>query len=491
MQKDTYIKRKPESKPQQLEGNVPPHSEDAEQSVLSSMMIDRQAIPKVIEILTPECFYNERNKIIFETITNMFEQAIAVDLVTLNDELQKRGSLELIGGSYYLSSLNAKMPTSANIEQHSKIVLEKYLKRSLIEISRNIIANSFDETTDAFEEIDRAESEVFSLAEKRLKKSYIGMKQLAHEAYQVISKLSEKKDSGLTGEPTGLKKLDDLLGGFQKSDLIIVAARPSMGKTALALSLARNMAVEYKIPVAFFSLEMAAIQLVIRLLSAEAKVNQQNIRTGKINDEEHQRIIKALGKLSQAPIFIDDSPMMTVMEMRAKCRRLKAEHNIKAVFVDYLQYLHAPKSESREREISIISQSLKQIAKELEVPVIALAQLNRSVETRHDKRPMLSDLRESGSIEQDADVVMFVNRPEVYGQLQFDDETKESTENKAELIIGKQRNGPIGTIRCGFQKDYARFENLVYHDMPPEQEYISNREDQRIDPEFADEHSPF
>lgn len=477
---------------QAIEGKVPPHSEDAEISVLGALMIDKKAISIVTELLSPDSFYNEKHRIIFETMLMMSEKSITIDLITLNDELQKRGLLELIGGSYYLSFINSKMPTSANVEQHAKIVLEKYLKRSLIEISGNIIQNAFDETVDAFDEIDRAESEIFSLADKRLKKSYVGMKQLAHEAYQMISKLSERKDSGMTGIPSGIQKLDGLLGGFQKSDLVIVAARPSMGKTALALSIARNMAVDHKIPVAFFSLEMSSIQLVIRLLSAEAKINQQNIRTGKIGEDEHPRIVKALSKLSQAPLYIDDSPMMTVMEIRAKCRRLKAEHQIQAVFVDYLQYVHAPKAESREREISLISQALKQIAKELEVPVIALAQLNRSVESRHDKRPLLSDLRESGSIEQDADVVMFVNRPEVYGQMEFDDETKEPTENKAELIIGKQRNGPIGTLRVAFQKDFARFENLIYNEMPPEHEYVSKNQDVRMEEDFnAPDEAPF
>lgn len=480
------------SLPSQLEGKVPPHSEDAEISVLGALMLDKKAISLVIEILTPDSFYNERHRIIFETMVSMSEKTITIDLITLNDELQKRGLLEKVGGSYYLSKINASMPTSSNIEQHAKIVLEKYLKRSLIDVSGKIIEHAYDETTDAFEEIDRAESEIFSLADKRLKKSYLGMKQLAHDAYQLISSLSEKSESGLTGVATGIKKLDEMLGGFQKSDLIIVAARPSMGKTALALSIARNMAVEYKIPVAFFSLEMSAIQLVIRLLSAEAKINQQSIRTGKIREDEHPRIVKALSKLSQAPLFIDDSAMMTVMEMRAKCRRLKTEHQIKAIFVDYLQYVNAPKSESREREISIISQSLKQIAKELEVPVIALAQLNRTVESRADKRPMLSDLRESGSIEQDADVVMFVNRPEVYGITEFDDDSKESTLNKAELIVGKQRNGPIGTVRCAFQKDYARFENLIYNEMPPEQEYLTRNEDYRVDDDMiTSDESPF
>ena len=294
------------------------------------------------------------------------------------------------------------------------------------------------------------------------------MKQLAHDTFQMITKMSEGgPTSGITGIPSGFTKLDELLGGFQKSDFIIIAARPSMGKTAMALSIARNVAVEYKMPVAFFSIEMASSQLMVRLLSAEARVNAQDIRTNRISSQDMQKLVQTIGHLAEAPLFIDDSATLTVMEIRAKCRRMKAEHDIKLVIVDYLQFVSPPKAESREREISIISRSLKQIAKELDIPVIALAQLNRSVESRSDKRPMLSDLRESGSIEQDADVVMFVNRPEQYGISTWDDGS--STENTGELIIAKQRNGPVGDVRLAYLKSYARFENLTFHyDEPPQ-----------------------
>ncbi len=451
-----------------IAGRVPPHAKDAEIAVLGAMMLDRQAVAKVVEILEPECFYHESHKILFTVMLGMFERGVPVDMVTLTDEIKSRGLMEQIGGVFYITEINSRTPSSANVEYHARIVLEKHLKRSLIQTANKILEDSYDESTDALEEIDRAEAQIFAIAEKRLKKSYMSMKKLAFEAYELIQKLSERDHDGLTGVPSGLIELDNMTGGFQNSDLIIIAARPSMGKTALALSMARNTAVVYKQPVAFFSIEMAAIQLVIRLLSAEAKIDQQKIRTGKIAADDNRRIIEALGKLSDAPIVIDDSPVLTVMELRAKCRRLKAEHDIKLVVVDYLQLIQSPKAESREREISMISQSLKQIAKELNIPVIALAQLNRSVEARSDKRPMLSDLRESGSIEQDADVVMFVNRPEQYGQTHFDDEHKTPTEGIAELIIGKQRNGPVGTVRVAFQKNYARFENLIFMEAPPD-----------------------
>lgn len=439
---------------------VPPNSPEAEMSVLGAMMIDRSAIAKAIEILEPDSFYDEANRIIFDTMLQLFDRRITVDSLTLTEELKKTDNYDSIGGAYYLSQLSDIMPTSANVDHYARIVQEKYLKRMLIQSAGMIMHRAYDESTDAIEELDNSERLIFSIAEKLHSKSYSTMKKLARETYELIESLSKRKSDGLTGVSSGFRKLDELLGGFQKSDLIIVAGRPSMGKTALALSIARNAAVDNKTPIAFFSIEMSAIQLVIRLLSAEGRINQQKIRTGMISEEDNTKIVKALGDLASAPIFIDDSAMMTVMELRAKCRRLKAEHDIQAVFVDYMQLIHSPRAESREREISMISQSLKQMAKELEIPVISLAQLNRSVESRNDKRPMLSDLRESGSIEQDADVVMFVNRPEKNNKMQFEDGT--STEGIAEIIIGKQRNGPIGDFRLAFLKDYARFENLAY-----------------------------
>ncbi len=451
----------------QLQGRVPPHSDEAEIAVLGAMMIDRIAVSKVVETLTDDAFYQEKHRLIFNAIIRLFERGGTPDFISVGEELKAIDENRIVD-TMFLSNITISTPTAANVEQHARIVQERYLKRLLISTSGQIMANAYDDSTDALEEIDIAEKNIFEIAEKRLRKSYVGINKLTRDAYEMIIKLSQRDQTGLTGVPSGFVELDRLLGGFQKSDLIIIAARPSMGKTALALSIARNAAVGNNIPVAVFSIEMSSMQLVIRLLSSEARIDQQKLRTGRINQEENSLIVGGLSRLSNAPIFIDDSPMLTIMELRAKCRRLKAEHQIQMVIVDYLQLLTAPKSESREREISQISASLKQIAKELDIPVLALAQLNRSVESRTDKRPMLSDLRESGSIEQDADVVMFVNRPEVYGQAHYDDADKTPTEGTAELIIGKQRNGPTGACRVAFQKNYARFENLAsgYEDMP-------------------------
>ena len=441
---------------------VPPNSIEAEVAVLGAMMLNKQAISKATELLSPDSFYSQKHKLIFEAIISLSEKNETVDIITLSEFLTKTGNLDDIGGRAYLAKINKEVATAANVEQYSLIVLEKQLRRDLIQSSGEVINNAYDDSKDILTEIDKAESEIFRIAEKRMTKNYQGMKELTKETYRQIEQMRVRSESGLTGIPSGLIDLDKYLGGLQKSELIIIAARPSMGKTALALSIARNLAVEYKKSIAFFSLEMASTQLIIRLLSAEAKINQQKIRTGKISSHENQKIIDFLGKLNDAKIFFDDSSMIEIMELRAKCRRLKAEHNIDAVFVDYLQLIRASGMESREREISIISMTLKQIAKELEIPVIALAQLNRSIESRPGKSrsPMLSDLRESGSIEQDADVILFVQRVEVYGQMEYEDKTP--TEGTAEIIIGKQRNGPIGTVRVAFQKNYARFENLSY-----------------------------
>ncbi len=450
---------------------IPPNSMEAEVAVLGAMMLNKQAISKATELLSPDSFYSQKHKLIYESIIALSEKNETVDIITLSEHLTKNGNLESIGGRGYLAKINKEVATAANVEQYSLIVLEKQLRRDLIQSSGEVINNAYDDSKDILTEIDKAESEIFRIAEKRMTKNYQGMRELTKETYRQIEQMRVRSESGLTGVPSGLVDLDKYLGGLQKSELIIIAARPSMGKTALALSIARNLAVEYKKSIAFFSLEMASTQLIIRLLSAEAKINQQKIRTGKISSHENQKIIDSLGKLNDAKIYFDDSSMIEIMELRAKCRRLKAEHNIDAVFVDYLQLIRASGMESREREISIISMTLKQIAKELEIPVIALAQLNRSIESRPGKSrsPMLSDLRESGSIEQDADVILFVQRAEVYGQMEYEDKTP--TEGTAEIIIGKQRNGPIGTVRIAFQKNYARFENLSYgyEEMPESQ----------------------
>lgn len=443
-----------------------PHSRDAERAVLGSMLIDRSAISKVVEILDEEdAYYFEENKIIYRAILDLFNENKSVDILILAEKLGEDETLDSVGGALYLAEIADSTPTAANVQHYAMIVQEKFLKRKLIYAAGAIAENSFAESGDALEDIDYAESKIFEITSKKYSDSYAHIKRLAKEAYEYISDLYADGSGRLSGLSSGYKDLDEMTGGFQKSDLIIIAARPSVGKTALGLSMARNIAVEHKKKVAFFSLEMDGKQLVIRLLSAEMKIDQQKIRTGRLNyEKEEQNIVDALGKLSSANIYIDDSPSLSVTELRAKCRRLASDEEIDIVIIDYLQFIHPPKAESREREISIISRTLKQIAKEMDIPVVALAQLNRSIESRTDKRPMLSDLRESGSIEQDADLVIFINRPEVYKISTFPDGTP--SENRAELIIAKQRNGRTGTIRLAYIKDYARFENLAEVDMP-------------------------
>ncbi len=451
-----------------------PYSNEAEMAVLGSMMLEKGAISRAIEIIQKESFYREQHQKLFEVIVNMFERGLSVDFITLIDDLRRRKLLEFIGGSFYITQLQSMVPTAANVEQYARITQEYYLRRELIITSQNIIKSAYDDSNDALLEVDKAESMIFQIAEKRLKRSYLDMNKLAKDAITSILRIREQGSDGLSGVPSGFTKLDNILGGFQRSDLIILAARPSMGKTALALSIARNMAVAFKAPIGFFSIEMDSRQLVTRLLSAEARINAHFIRTGKISDREVEKIISQMQTLASSPMYIDDSPALSIMELRAKCRRMKAEHNIQAIFIDYLQLLHEPRAESREREVSTISRALKQIAKELDIAVIALSQLNRNVESRGDKIPMLSDLRESGSIEQDADVVMFVHRPEYYKIATYDDGTP--TEGTAQIIVAKQRNGPVGDVRIAFLKDYARFENLTtdYKDIPEFDKFSPN-----------------
>ncbi|MCB0729699.1 MAG: replicative DNA helicase [Ignavibacteriae bacterium] len=446
----------------------PPSAVDVERAILGAMILDDKAIPKVIESLQPESFFDKKNQLIFEAIISLFESNEPVDSVSLYEELSKAGKIESAGGPAYISKLAQDVSSAANVEYHSKVVLEKWILRKLISSSMEIATTAYSGNEDVFDLLDSAESKIFEITEAGLKESYKSMDRAVKEAMEHIEAIHSKKLSSFS-VPTGYFALDEMLGGFQKSDLIIVAARPSMGKTAFALSAARNAAVDHKAPIAIFSLEMATVQLVTRLICAEARVNAHSVRTGKFKAEDGPRISRTLGKLSEAPIYIDDSPGQTVLEIRAKARRLKAEKNIGLVIIDYLQLMSSStRMDSREREISTISRSLKSLAKELNVPVIALSQLNRAVETRTDKRPQLSDLRESGSIEQDADVVIFLNRPEYYGITQFAD--GESTEGIAEIIVGKQRNGPTGDVRLKFIKDFARFENLdMFHSRFEEQ----------------------
>ena len=409
-------------------GNVPPHSTEAENAVLGAMLLDREAVSKVLEILDPDCFYHERHVNIFTTMLDMFDRGVTIDLVTISNELQRKGLLERVGGMLALTELSVQTVSSANVEHHSRIVLERYLKRKLISVASEIITDSFDDSTDALEEVDRAEQKIFEVAERRTRRSYSDMKKLTKEAVERIMEIADGSGDGITGISSGYTKLDELLSGFQRSDLLILAARPSMGKTAFALSIARQAARDGR-AVGFFSLEMAAHQLVLRLISSDSGINLQALRSGRLQPKEVQEIIRKVDDLMRSKIYIDDSASLTPIEFRAKCRRMKVEHKVDLIVIDYLQLMHVPKIESREREISVISHTLKQVAKELDIPVIALSQLNRSLEARADKRPMLSDLRESGSIEQDADVVMFIHRPEYYKLPTFDDGSP--TENMA------------------------------------------------------------
>ena len=441
------------------EGRVPPQAVDVEMAVLGAMLLEKGALAKAIEILDESCFYKPAHQRIFEAMTALFERSEPVDLITLIDELRRRAELEKIGGEFYLTELTTKVTSAANVEFHAHIVLEKALMRQLIVSSSDVISRAYNETEDALDLLDEAEQKIFQISEQRMKKSFVTMNTAVHSTMEMIESI-HGKHSGVTGVPSAFTEVDNYTGGFQKSDLIIVAGRPSQGKTAFVLSVARNASIIHDVPVGFFSLEMSSQQLVLRLICAEARVDAHSVRTGRLPEDEWRKLSTSVGKLYKAKIFIDDTPALSVLEIRAKARRLKAEHNVGLIVVDYLQLMQGPKNaQSREQEISTISRSLKALAKEINIPVVALSQLNRAVEARGDKRPVLADLRESGAIEQDADVVLFVHRPEMYNIM--NDENNESTEGIAEIIIGKQRNGPTGTARMAFIKQYARFENLT------------------------------
>lgn len=454
----------------------PPAAPEIEASVLGAMMIEKEAVPKALELLKPESFYLTSHRLIYEAMLSLFESSEPIDTVTLYEELKKREQIDEVGGAVYLSQLSQNISSAANIEYHAKIILEKQILRGLITSSHEIAKAAYEGTNDAFDILDQAERKIFEITESHLTQSYQGMDRAVRDALEYIEAIHSQTQQKFS-VPTGFYELDEILGGFQKSDLAIVAGRPSMGKTAFALTLARNAAVDHDIPVGIFSLEMSTMQLIIRLLCAEGKLNAHLVRTGKLPHAEGVKLSKNAHKLIEAPIYVDDSPAQTVLEIRAKARRLKVEKNVGLIIIDYLQLMqgHA-KAESREREISHISRSLKSLAKELNIPVIALSQLNRAVETRTDKRPQLSDLRESGSIEQDADVVIFLNRPEYYGIEK--DANGESLEGVAEVIVGKQRNGPTGSVKLAFIKEYARFENLAHARQI--EEYASLPEDEDI-----------
>jgi len=440
----------------------PPAAVEVEMAVLGAMLIDGDSVPKAIEILKQDSFYDKRNRIIFDAMASLYEANEPIDTVSVYEELKKSNKADEAGGAAYLSMLTQDISSAANIDYHARVVMEKWILRQLISSSMEIANSAYEENEDVFDLLDAAEGKIFQISEQGIKESFKSMDKAVKEALELIEAIHSKNISTFS-VPSGYVELDDLLGGFQKSDLIVIASRPSMGKTAFALSAARNAAIEHNIPIAIFSLEMSTIQLATRLISAEARINAHNVRTGKFKAEEGAKISRTVHKLSKAPIYIDDTPAISILEIRAKARRLKNEKGIGLVIIDYLQLISPSfNMESREREISTISRSLKSLAKELNVPVVALSQLNRQLEARSDKRPMLSDLRESGSIEQDADVVVFLYRPEMYNITQYTsgDMNGESTEGIAEVIIGKQRNGPTGEVKLKFLRDYARFENL-------------------------------
>ncbi len=438
-----------------IDRHVPPQAIDIEASILGAMLLEKEAIAKALEVLDDSAFYKPAHQSIFKAMIALFERSEPVDLITLSEELRRRGELEKVGGEYYLTELTSKITSAANVEYHAHIVLEKALMRQLISTSSQIINRAYNETEDPLELLDEAERSIFDISEQRMKKSFVSMDSAVHKTMDLLQSI-HGKHSGVTGVPSGFIDLDALTGGFQPSDLIIIAGRPSQGKTAFALSVARNAAVMDDVPIGIFSLEMSVQQLVMRLMCAEARVDAQKVRTGRLPEDEWRKLSTSVGRLYKAKIFIDDTPALSILELRAKARRLKAEHNVGLIVIDYLQLMQGPRAQSREQEISGISRSLKALAKDLNIPVVALSQLNRAVEARSDKRPALADLRESGAIEQDADVVIFVHRPEMYG---IEEQKNKSTQGLAEIIVGKQRNGPIDTVELHFVKEYARFEN--------------------------------
>ncbi|WP_299118097.1 replicative DNA helicase [uncultured Winogradskyella sp.] len=449
-------------------GKIPPQALDLEEVVLGAMMIDKKGVDEVIDILSPDAFYKESHRFIFEAIFKLFENSEPVDLLTVSTQLRKDGKLDMVGGDFYLISLTQRVSSSAHIEFHARIILQKYIQRSLIKISNEIIEDAYDEGKDVFDLLDNAEAKLYEVTQGNVKKSTETAQSLVIQAKKKIEEISNKE--GLSGIPSGFDKLDKLTSGWQPSDLIIVAARPGMGKTALTLTMARNIAVNSNIPVAFFSLEMSSVQLITRLISSETGLSSEKLRTGKLEKHEWEQLNVKVKTLEKAPLFIDDTPSLSIFDLRAKARRLSSQYGIKMIIVDYLQLMTAGGSQkggNREQEISMISRNLKALAKELEVPVIALSQLSRAVETRGgSKRPLLSDLRESGAIEQDADIVSFIYRPEYYKIDEWDDEERSPTEGQGEFIVAKHRNGGLENIRLKFIGHLGKFDNLDDFDTP-------------------------
>jgi len=474
------------------ESRVPPASTEIEQEVLACVLLEDDPIEQVIQIFGEngeEVFYERRHQIIFKAMMQLYHKRQAIDIITVSEELLKMNELEPIGGRHYLAELSGKVISAANVEYYARLAKEKYLYRRMISISAKISGVAYNSSMDIFDLVEHASQQFFNISQAGIKKKASLIKELVKNGIRMLESLRASQSS-VTGVGSGFSELDQLTAGFQPSDMIIIAARPSAGKTALALAVARNAAVDFETPVLFFSLEMAEVQLAIRLMCAEAYVESQLVRTGRITPEMMGRIINSMDKLNEAKLFIDDTPGISIMELAAKTRRMKQEHNIGMVVVDYLQLVTPVRDgrTNREQEIAQISRSLKALAKELNIPVIALAQLNRSVEQRSgDRRPQLSDLRESGSIEQDADVVMFLSRPEMYGKTTFEDGS--STKDVVEIVIGKQRNGPIGDIRLLFLKNYGRFQSTANAYITANKESATNPEQENDFPD-AEEAAP-
>lgn len=448
-------------------GKVPPQAPELEEAVLGAIMLEKDKLAEVLEIIqSAECFYVDANQKIYAAIRKLFDKGMPVDLLTVTEELRRSNELEIVGGAYYLTKLTMSVVSSAHVEAHARIVMEKFIQRELIRISSQVISDAYEDSNDVFDLLDKAESNLYEITDKHLRKNFLSMKDVLVRTVHEIEEAKNKKDD-MTGVPTGFTDLDKLTSGWQKTDLIILAARPAVGKTAFSLNLAMNAALneERPYPVAVFSLEMGAGQLVKRMLSAVTEVNMEAITKGRMQEHEFVQMTQRMNKLANAPIFLDDQAALNIFELRAKARRLKQKHDIQLIIIDYLQLMQASidKGGNREQEISKISRDLKALAKELEVPIIALSQLNRSVESRKESKvPQLSDLRESGAIEQDADMVMFLYRPEYYGI--DNNEMGEAIEGETHVNVAKHRNGSTDTVKIRFLKHYQKFTDMPNDD---------------------------
>ncbi len=453
--------QRPVTQPVSDYGRLQPQAPELEEAVIGALMIEKDAYAQVSEILRPESFYDRRHQLIYMAITDLAINQKPVDILTVKEQLSKRGELEEVGGPFYIAQLSSKVASSAHIEYHARIIAQKYLARELITFSSTVQGKAFDETLDVDDLMQEAEGKLFEISQRNLKKDYTQINPVVAEAYQLIQKAAARSD-GLSGIETGFTKLDKMTSGWQRSDLIVIAARPAMGKTAFVLSMAKNLAVNYRTPVALFSLEMSNVQLVNRLISNVCEIPSEKIKSGQLAAYEWQQLDYKLKDLLDSPLYVDDTPSLSVFELRTKARRLVREHGVQIIIIDYLQLMNASGMAfgSRQEEVSTISRSLKGLAKELNIPIIALSQLNRGVESREGidgKRPQLSDLRESGAIEQDADMVCFIHRPEYYKI--FQDEKGNDLRGMAEIIIAKHRNGAVGDVLLRFKGEFTRFSN--------------------------------